>query len=233
MGFGSFTPYFTPLKAHNVDADTVAHWKFDGDLTDSGTNSLDLTSGSYYGAPLDFISNTKCLSMQSTDIYRQNDATLRIYTAISIAALVYLRSAPGSNVPILGMGAIGGGTGSSNNYPYSLEVNSDRSLRYIHQWGSKTTHTYDATGLFVPLNTWCWVGFTRDSAGTGITLFLDTDTETTTAASAPTDGVNSDFVIGTKWDSTNLDMCIASVIVKDIEVTNLAAWRAETNIHRI
>lgn len=231
MGFSSITPV-PSLRHHVVDGDTVAHWTFDGDLQDSGSNALHMTVGTYHAAPFDAIAGINCHAMLSGSVYRANDATLRIYTAISVAALVYLRSTPGTNVPIVAMGPMGGGTGSTNNYQYSFEVMTDRTIQYQQQHGSKVTDTYNATGLVVPLNKWCWVAFTRNSAGTTVTLAVDEVTDTTTVTLSD-GGTNSDFAIGTKWDATNLDMLIASCIVKNVEVTDLAAWRAETGQHRL
>ena len=226
----SATPQNLRISHHASDGNTVAHWLLDGDLTDS-VGGYDMVSGSYDAMPLDPIGKINAHLQGSTDTYvtQATAAALQLLGAVSAAALMYLRAVPAENIPIIACSPIGGGAGSSNNIPYTLEITATGVLQYQQQWGSKTTHTY-ASALTVPLNEWCWVAFTRDSAGTGVTLALNTDTATTTAASAPTGGANADVAIGTKWNGANLDAVFASAIIKDIEVTDLAAWRAQTGL---
>ena len=227
MGYGSFEPIKT-LSPHITDADTVAHYLFNGGLTDAGPSGYTI-SGSYVGASFDPIAKTRCLKAGAANYTAAIPANLRLLAAASGAALVFLRAAPAGNVPVLGMFAAGGGATADDNYLYSLEITSTRKLYYFHQYGTKT-NTAHTSALTVPLNEWCWVAFTRDNAGTALTLALNAATETATLASAPTNGLGADFHVGTQWDSSRLDAVIGSVIVKDVEVTDLDEWRAQTGI---
>jgi hypothetical protein len=220
-------PAVEVLGYHTTDGDTISHHKLNGDGVDDA-NAYNL--GTFTADPVPFhLQGDFCQRMAGggADDYRTNSTEHQILTAVSCAALLFLRSAPGTNIPIMGASPIGGGAGSANNYLYSLELNTDRTLRYFHQSGSKVNQAWDTT-LTVPLDVWTWVAFGRAANGIDLEVAMNGATQSNSVAAAPADGVNCDFTIATKWDSNNIDCYIASVICKDIQVTDFDSWRDET-----
>lgn len=227
MGYGAIQRNNSPVRAHVTDADTIAHWKFDGDFTDSGPSGIDLTTGTYEPHFIDPVGGLRCYSHGANDCY-VTDSSLLITGALSMAGLVYLSEDPNAYIPFFGLGPIVGGSGAANNYLGVLQTNPSGNLDYFHNSGTKVPQSFP-TSLSFPLNTWCWIGFTRNSAGTGVTVFLNDQTDTLTLGAAPSNGTNCEFLIGTQANSNKMNAFFSSVIVKDIEVADLNAWRAETN----
>jgi hypothetical protein len=226
-GGGANANKITHLTA---DGDTLGLWTFDGDLNDSSGNARHFTTGTYDKYPLNPVGGEMCHRTGATDIY-QTTAALRLTGAVSGGMLIYLTALPATNVPLFGSFNVGGGAGEANNFLYTVEVTAAGKLQYQHHYGAGQTLETFTSALDVPVDEWCWVAFSRSTAGTTVKLCVNDATETdTTIANAPTGGGNNEFQCCTKYDGTNVTALISNLIIKNVEVADLVALGRLTNL---
>jgi hypothetical protein len=226
-GAGGSANEITHLTA---DGNTLGLWTFDGDINDSSGSARHFTTGSYDGYPLNPVGGERCHRMviAGTDLY-QTTAAFLLTGAVSAGMLIFLKAYPAAAVPLIACQPFGGGTGAANNVLYRLRVGTAGVLDYLHQHDSKQNEAY-TSALTVPLNEWCWVGFSRTTGATPtLVICLNGDTESTVLGSAATDGGNGELMCCTEFDGTNVTALISNLIVKNT-VVNLPTLGRLTNL---
>lgn len=159
------------------------------------------------------------------------DSTFEILGAVSAYAIVKLVSTTDTNFTIVCYDG-GSDPAEADNNLWSLDLVSTAgslSVRYFHEYSTGVNELLLPTGIGASRDEWIMVGWTRDSAGTGIKIFLNGEViGTTTLANAPTGGTSSDLVVGRIRNSgvNNFTGKISAVKIVGSELTE-AEMKAE------
>lgn len=215
------------LTSHTPDGDTVGHWDFGTDLTDD-TGTADL-AGTYAATTQD--GNDGALLTGASTFIKTGPgvAYTGLHGAMSFGLLFRFDWQSASYGSIISIQAAGGGSGSANNVVFSLRILDDGTLYWLQENGSKVASGYNFTTLSPPIGEWCWIGASRNAAGTEVTVAINSDEVTHSSLTQGDGGGNADILIATDWDNRVLHSAVKSVIIKDVE-SDLTALRAETGL---
>jgi len=160
------------IVAHSesIGGGATWHWTFpDGD---DGTESV------VGGAPVDLAdvvgyapepegdagTMNAILSTNSTQT-GSIGASVRIQTAITVAAWVYRRQTQGTNVPIVGARVVGAGEANNIQWEMGIEATTNK-IRSIWQNGAADNTNILVASVGLAVDTWEHWTFTRNAAGT-------------------------------------------------------------------
>lgn len=223
-GSGGAAPVIT---SHTPDGDTLSHWDFGTDLTDD-TGTADLAGT--YAATTQGGNDGALHTGASTFIKTAPGASYTgLHGAMSFGMLIRVDALPASYCSLFSIQPIGGGAGSANNQVFNLRYEADGTLLWIQEHGSKVSSVYGFTTLSPPIGEWCWIGASRNAAGTEITVAVNSDEVTHSSLTQGDGGGNADILIATGWDNRVLHGAVKSVILKDVE-SDLTTLRAETGL---
>jgi len=195
---GASTAASTTIEAIDVSgfADVRAHWDFEADLEDSSGNAYHLANT----AANQFVTiagKTALASNAGTRLDEVagvgNSPNLQITGALTVHVLVYLNDGLHSSSAYLAA-FLGTGETEAANILYALQIATDSTLEYIHEYGSgSNANAYpELSGI---TGKWSLLTMTRDAAGRVLVLYIDGEAVwTDTAASAPTGGTTGEFV---------------------------------------
>jgi hypothetical protein len=191
---------------HNLKHSPLGLYQLNGDGTDSSGNNRDLSNQS--GTPTYGDGFVSLAFEQDGNVgLTRADNTYEILGAISVYAIAKLITTSNANYTIACYD--GGDETEANNNIWDLDLVStagELSVRYFHEYGTGNNELLLPSGIDISRNEWVWAGFTRDSAGTGVKVFLNGKViGSTTFSNAPTGGSTSDFFIGrTSLDGVNI-----------------------------
>ena len=215
------------LTSHTADGDTVGHWTFGSDLTDA-VGSADLAGT--YAATTQNGGDGALLTGDSTFIKLAPGASYTgLHGAMSFGLLFRFDWQSAAYGSIISIQPAGGGSGSANNVVFALRLLDDGTLYWLQENGSKAASFYAFTTLSPPIGEWCWIGASRNAAGTEITVAVNSDEVTHSSLTQGDGGGNADILIATDWDNRVLHGAVKSVIIKDVE-SDLTTLRAETGL---
>lgn len=157
---------------HTTDGNTLAHWKFDGDLVDDSANEVDV-SGTYRVAPFNQLD--LCTRLSSADNYSVNGlgaSPIKTSGAITCAMWIFPLSHPSSNSALAGFRG-GGSSGSPDNFnfPWEIQWMSTGNLKFF--WQSDLKDPNETGTWALPLEEWVHVMGTRTTAGTAAELYIN------------------------------------------------------------
>ena len=224
--FGAGSGADSVLTSHTADGDTLSHWTFGTDLTDSvGTADL---AGTYIETTQDGNDNA-LLTGYGTFVKSGPGASYTgLHGAMSFGMLIRVDALPASYCSLLSIQPLGGGAGSANNVVFAPRLLSSGTITWVQESGSKSPSTHAFTQT-VPIGEWCWIGASRNAAGTEVKLAVNSVEETSGALTQGTAGGNADILVATGWDSRLLSTAVKSIILKDVE-SDLSALMAETGL---
>ena len=162
----------SPFPGYHSDA-VQFHYRLD-DNTDSGTapGGYGNLSGTMKKAPFTGVDdshdpNEVTFSVAATD--------MKVGTAVTVAAWVYMTANPSSNVAICGVRSPGGGSDpNTHNFPWELGVTTLGYARFFWQSGNKVNQGCgDDLASAIALDQWVHVMGTRNAAGTECQLWVD------------------------------------------------------------
>lgn len=209
-------PASTGLAHHGTDNTPLGLWQLDGDLTDASGNGFDLS-----GTPDAYTPGRVGLALRTTGagVSRTSGSELNLTGAMSLCAWVFPTSLSGS--PEIVCHAASGET-SATNFTYQIGIDSG-AITYFHEYGSGTNLSSVVSGYDLSVNSWNWIGFTRDSLGTGLKIFLnDTKVHDVTLSNAASGGGSGGLYVGStpttaeKWPGL-----ISSLAIFDSELTEV------------
>ena len=180
---------------HGLDHSPLALYQFNGDGVDSSGNARDLTpTGTieYYSGHVGM-----AFRQNGTDKFTRTDAAFAITGELSVMALVHLDTVASAVYAVATYDGVA--VTQAENKLWALQLEADGTYlfpRYQHQHGVGTPDvvTSSSEGKHVTPGEWVWVGFTRDSAGTGIKLFINGELATSETLADPPDGGGSSFL---------------------------------------
>lgn len=210
----------------------TAIWSGGGTPNDQGSGGYNLSTAAgtlrYTRAP--FLLDTRSFYFDGTLVLSNTDAVWRTDEEISVLVVGRLSAALSGARTLIGC-TQGGGGDAANNDGWLLGVNSEHGeLVYKHQYGTTSDESSVLSyGLgherdFV-------AGFSRDSAGTGIALYLDGEVaKTETLSNAPAVGANADLYIGGYGGSFPVEATLGPLIVWVGEELSAADFRAASRV---
>lgn len=222
--YDRYPTLFTRVSLHEEDADTVAHWIYDTDLSDNTANKADLTIGTYDQSLPDDMPNFRYChdhTAQTTEHgYTAQDADLDTLGAFTWAAAVYVTSIAGTNPApaFVRSETPGGGATSADNIRYRFETRTAGNLRYIHQYGTKNNEEYSTTAT-LPLNQWVYVACTRAADGLSGRIMINDTIEEFTMSNAPNNGGSARYRMFSDFNGDDLNALVSTVIFKDVETS--------------
>jgi hypothetical protein len=174
---------------HGTEYSPLGLYQFQGDGTDSSGNGKDLTPT---GTPV-FEPGWVGLGLQgsASNRYTRADTDFEITGALSITALVR-PDGLGSNDTIVSYSA--SGETEAANALFWFYFIGDK-LSFSHEYGAGNNENF-STAVAVNTNEFIWVGVTRDSAGTGVNLYINGENVgSVTFANAPSGGTSGNLTI--------------------------------------
>lgn len=180
----------------------LALWQLDtltGYLVDSSGNGFTLTqSGTHATIAAPVIGKTGKTFASSAYFIRNNIGPVMLGAATAFCAV---RPSGAGIYWLLSGGGVGGTASPTDNINWGLRIIDNR-VAYYHETATRTAHnSIPATtwnGLLTA-NEWHVVGFTRNSAGTGIKLFANGAVIHTDTLTAPTtSGTQTNVIVGIK-----------------------------------
>lgn len=199
-------------EQHTVDGDTVAHWSFDGDLTED-VSSFDLL-GDYVGVDIEPGVRYAHFEGATNVAYRAFESTIdpKVLGAFTFAFCVYLCNDDGTNIAR---------HAQSNGFYPSLNMGTAATTRYLYNgWqDSGSGYTNIATTLAIPLRQWTWVACSYNGVDGGVHR-VGNDSQAFSLG--PPDGYgsnNGSWRFGDAFNGARSDAIIYSAILKDIECT--------------
>ena len=192
-------------RLFDTEHNPLGLYLFQGNGTDSSGNGRDLSN--LDGTPTYGDGFVGLSFEQNNNVgLTRTDSTFETLGAISVYAVVKLVSTTNANFTVACYD--GGDETEANNNLWSLDLVStggDLSVRYFHEYGAGSNELLLPTGIGASRDEWIMVGWTRDSAGTGVKIFLNGEViGSTTLTNAPTGGTTSDLVIGRVGNVANL-----------------------------
>lgn len=214
---------------HQSDGDTQALYQLQGDLTDAGPNTLNLTEQgtvTYTRADQAAISGaTHCRDWIGegldghTSNYgdrASNDTELTIGGELTIMCMVYPTALPAQSV-VCAMSA--NGVTAAEDYQYMLYITSGGKLAYFAET-SDVSQLYISTGASVSLNQWQHLTITRDSGG-DVELYVDGVSVGSATRTSPGAGGNTRLSVGSDHvTGDNFGGQIASLIIKNVQMNS-------------
>jgi hypothetical protein len=220
------------LQPHvDTGDDILAHWLFDGDLTDEKA-AFDLNGTSSY-APLYAATTASpmCADLRgsTSGFSRASLGLLDTHGSFTFACALYLNALPtsGNWKPIVRSSPPAGGSGSANNGRIQVRIHDDGTVFYTHQYDNKISQSYTSTMTF-PVGEWVYFAVTRNAAGTAILLRINDTEETETGLTGPNNGGSARFELFEEWDGDDFTGYAYSALFSDEEKTSgqLAAMKA-------
>ena len=224
--FGSGGGASPILTSHTADGDTLSHWTFGTDLTDAvGTADL---AGTYIETTQDGNDNA-LLTGYGTFVKAGPGASYTgLHGAMSFGMLIRVDALPASYCALFSVQQLGGGAGSANNVVFSVRQTSGGTITWVQEHGSKVASSHAFTQT-VPVGEWCWIGASRNAAGTEVKLAVNSVEETSGALTQGTGAGNADILVATDWDSRLVSTAVKSIILKDV-ASDLSVLRAQTGL---
>lgn len=217
------------LARHAAEANTVALWQLDGDLIDSGPNSLDLAEVGTL--PYELVGAPGVIAGRASEPTLTNhgslayDALLDLKGAFTAMAMIRPSSFD-SGSPWLSFG-VPFSELEADNYQYLLNIVASGKLEYIAEFGAGSDALFTSTGAALTLGEWNHAAITRDGSGVVNTYVDGANTGTSGVLTAPTGGTNAVLRIGTSGAS-DLEGYLGSVHLLD-RVLSGAEILAEAN----
>ena len=224
--FGAGSGAGSVLTSHTADGDTLSHWTFGTDLTDAvGTADL---AGTYVATTQNG-GDGALLTGYGTFVKNALGASYTgLHGAMSLGMLIRVDALPAVYCALFSIQPLGGGAGSANNVVFSARLTAGGTITWIQENGSKvpSSHAFTQT---VPVGEWCWIGASRNAAGTEVKLAVNSVEETSGALTQGDGGGNADILVATDWDSRLVSTAVKSIILKDV-ASDLSVLRAQTGI---
>ena len=211
---------------HGLDHSPLGLYQLQGDGTDASGNGRDLTANGSSVYSAGWAGTAAYIENTNAQTFSRSDASFAVTGALSVYGLIKADSITGDFRTIAGYSTNGGTSADNTLWQMYLDTSST-SLVYFHQNGTVNNNIFDSS-VPIPLHEWVWIGFTRDSAGTGIKLFVNGELiGSSTLGNAPDGGGNSNLEIGRQDASDNMfDGLIQSVKIVSSELTE-AEMKAE------
>lgn len=206
--------YVDPMF-HESDSDTVGLWNLNGDLAAETGSNLALSTGLELYTTAPFIQDQGFWFNGSTRL-GVTDAALRLAADMTVMFVVNMSRVESSGKALAGVA--GAGATTAENIQWYVEIDAGNRLAWIQEnGGGNVGYTSD---VGVPVGQPVHVAISRDSAGTGLTFYLQgEERDTTVLSGAPTGGSSASFFLG-GWvgGGFNIQGMISSFIVKDVEM---------------
>lgn len=163
------------VPGYHTDATSEFHYRFDGDLTDSGPGAVYGTlSAGYLEAPYRGTNSCGRLATQNhgTSV---SGHPMKTGGSVTIAAWLWLQSNPSQNVSLCGVRG-GGSSGNPDafNFCWELGVTTAGYLRFFWQYDAKLLGGLEGViGAAIPKDRWVHCMGTRNAAGTECEIYID------------------------------------------------------------
>ena len=214
------------------DANTAGLWQLDGHLKDESNNGLDLQmrqGTEKYGAGASPDRRAEFFDGASIAGRPSGDATLKIAGDVTIETVFQLYATPSlANL----IDCTGPDANSASNSQYGIGIDSDRTLWWNHQYGSRTNQFYQwnvatvgADAAVIPLHEWVYLAVVRDDTAKTVTPYVNgVPLPAYSYTTSATDGANSFFEIGGLFD---LSIQYLSGVVGSTRVSSVKRTPAE------
>lgn len=233
MGFTAFGPVGSPpviLTPHTVDADTVAHWEFNGDgVSDPAGN--DMLTGNYIACPIE-ASNTKSgMAVSRSAPFRINtysaalDNSTWTTPSMTLAACVWFDSFSES-ADLLRHEIFAGGQAH-----WRWRCLSDG--RVGMSLDTVAGFVTSASIATIPLNTWTWVAVTMNADGkSGVFRIGGVQESWSIPNPSNITSTSTSITPMDAWNTNPGKGCMYSLIMKDIAATSLQldAMKSQTGL---